>query len=374
MITSAVSSISKSGEISGYSRATVKRFVIILALLSVAVVPVNAKDKPEKQPKKPGPFEVALLEGGRHLDYISQLSSEQDLHTSRGFFSKMIDVIAGAPNWRRIIRPYSVITDSRGRILVTDPGIPAVHIFDFDKKKYTLLTGGKKDDFKSPIGIAVDADDNIYVTDSQLGKVLVFDSRGKYQRSLGDLKGEGFYKRPTGIAIDKAEKKIYLTDTLRDRIYVTDLSGKILKDFGSRGTDPGQFNFPTEVRVTGDEILVVDAMNFRVQVFDHDGKFRAQFGQLGDGAGEIFRPKGISVDSEGNVYLVDAASESVQTFRRDGQFLFYFGRTGSNPAEFELPSGLWIDAKDRVFVADSYNHRVQIFQYVAASHEHGGQQ
>jgi len=66
--------------------------------------------------------------------------------------------------------------------------------------------------------VALDAQDNIYVTDSESGKIFVFDADGKYRHALGSLKGgEGYFKRPTGIAVDSAAQRIYVTDTLRDK-------------------------------------------------------------------------------------------------------------------------------------------------------------
>ena len=88
----------------------------------------------------------------------------------------------------------------------------------------------------TPQCVAVDAQDNIYVTDSESGKIFVFNSDGKFQRAIGSLKGgEGFFKRPTGIAVDSAAQRIYVTDTLRNQIFVTDMQGNVLQTIGSNG-------------------------------------------------------------------------------------------------------------------------------------------
>jgi hypothetical protein len=56
-----------------------------------------------------------------------------------------------------------------------------VHVFDFANKKYHRLASGKGEELKSPIGVSVDADENICVTDSIIGKVFVFDAGGRRQ-------------------------------------------------------------------------------------------------------------------------------------------------------------------------------------------------
>src|SRR5208337_748259 len=149
-------------------------------------------------------------------------ASQREVHKP-GFWGKLWDVVAGEPDYHEMIRPYSIAVDSRGRAIVTDPGAAGVHIFDFAQNKYKFIE--RKDKAKDPMPmpqcVAVDAQDNIYVTDSEAGKVFVFDADGKFRRAIGSLKGgEGFFKRPTGIAVDSAAQRIYVTDTLRDQIFM----------------------------------------------------------------------------------------------------------------------------------------------------------
>src|SRR5208337_2630927 len=130
-------------------------------------------------------------------------------------------------------------------------------------------------------------------------KIFFFDANGKFRRVIASTKGEGYFKRATGIAVDSPAQRIYVTDTMRNQIWVLDMQGRVLQKIGAAGSSNGQFNFPTELRLDGQDLLVVDAMNFRVQVLDRSGKFEYAVGQMGDGSGYMFRPKGISRDSEG---------------------------------------------------------------------------
>ncbi len=343
--------------------AAVRRIALIVCVASTAFA---ASRQPRDAQPAAARRELVALEGGRRLDFLRTFSSETDLKPHRSFWKRVIDVVAGPPEYHHLVRPYGITIDSQQRILVTDPGDLAVHVFDFEKKKYTRLQAGKHGEtFRSPIGIAVDGQDNIYVTDSILGKIFVFDPRGKFRRYIGAInEKEGLFKRATGIAIDRQQGEIFVTDTLRDKIFVLDLQGRVLREFGRRGTGPGEFNFPTEIVLHGDEVFVVDAMNFRVQILDRQGRFRGQFGQQGDRVGSLFRPKGLGVDSEGNIHVVEALFETVQVFDRMGSLLYFFGKSGGASAQFQLPSGLWIGGDDRIYVADSYNHRVQIFEFI----------
>lgn len=324
-----------------------------------------AGSRPKAVDPEPGP-PVLELEGGRKLTWERSFGSEREVKPKRGFWNRVLDVIAGEPEFKNLVRPYSIAVDSRGRIIVTDPGASGVHIFDFVQQKYKFIERRDKDKdaMLAPQCVAVDAQDNIYVTDSQTGKIFVFNSGGKYERVIGSIKGgEGYYKRPTGIAVDSATQRIYVTDTLRDKIFVLDMQGNILATIGKKGDGNLEFNLPTELRLDGDNLIVVDAMNFRIQVLDRAGNFRYSIGKVGDTSGSVFRPKGVGVDSEGDLYIVDGLWGVVQVFNPQGDLLYYFGGRGTRAGEFQLPAGLFINRDDRIFVVDSFNHRIQVFHY-----------
>lgn len=327
---------------------------------------------------EPPPPPDLLLEGGRKLSFVRTFETDRDVAPKRGFFKKIIDVVAGPGEKRQTIRPYGIAIDSRGRAIGTDPGAMGIHIFDFAEHKYKFIARNDKDEnsLKAPQCVAVDAQDNFYVTDSDTGRIFVFEPGGKFKRIIGNLKGgEGYFKRPTGIAVDSAAQRIYVTDTLRNKVYVLDMNGSVMQVIGKTGSERGEFNFPTEIALHGDDLAVVDALNFRIEVFDRKGNFKYSVGTLGDeqDLGTFFRPKGIAFDSEGHLYVVDAAWDRVQVFNQQGDLLYYFGTRGAELGAFNLPSGLFIDSKDGVYIVDSYNSRVQVFQYFG-KHEQGGGQ
>ena len=354
-----------------------QRRVVGTALMAVSIVllPTAGASPKEKSVSAARELWEMSLDGGRRLSWQNSFHSEADVKPNRGFWNKVLDVVAGAPDFRFLVRPYSIVTDSHGRVLVTDPGAQGVHMFDFVERKYKFIEHKDRNNrgMLTPQCVAVDAQDNIYVTDSDAGEIFVFEPSGRFVRAIGKLKGnEGYFKRPTGIAVDSIAQRIYVTDTLRDEVFILDMQGNILKTFGQSGEAHGEFNLPTELRLDGEDLLVVDAMNFRVQAFDRSGVFRFAIGKIGDSTGALFRPKAISVDSEGHIYLVDGLWGVVQVFDREGQLLYYFGARGTHAGEFQLPTGLFIDHEDHVFVVDSFNRRVQEFQYFGVKPQAGG--
>jgi DNA-binding beta-propeller fold protein YncE len=342
----------------------------LAAILFLLAAPLWAAKLQREKKAEPAPPDL-LLEGGRKLQYERSFSSEKEVEGKRGFWTKLVDVVAGEPDHPHLVRPYGVAIDSRGRAIVSDPGANGIHIFDFENHKYKFIERRDKDKNKDPMRtpqcVAVDAQDNIYVTDSEAGKIFVFDPNGKFRRTIGSLKGgEGYFKRPTGIAVDSAAQRIYITDTLRDEVFVLDMNGSILQTIGKKGAGDVEFNLPTELLVRDQNLFVVDAMNFRVQTLSRSGGFQTEVGHIGDSSGTMFRPKGIAADSEGHLYVVDGLWGVVQVFDEQGRLLYYFGGRGTGLGQFQLPAGLFIDREDRIFVVDSFNRRIQVFRYLGS--------
>lgn len=292
------------------------------------------------------------------IAFVQAISTPADIAAGRGFFSRVMDFVLGA-KIEEIIRPYGVAVDSKGRLLVADSAFKRVHVFDIKNSEYSAIEEASDAELASPIAVAVDADDNIYASDSILNKVFAFNKSGRFL-----FKIDGF-KKPTGVAINKKEKLLYVADTAANAIKVFDLSGKPVMTFGGPGTEKAQFNLPVDIFVSpGGDIYVTDTMNYRIQIFAKNGSFLRMFGRHGDGTGDFGRPKGVAVDHLGNIYVVDAIFDTVQVFTPEGKFLLNFGSVGNGAGDFWMPTGLYIDETNRIYVADSYNKRVQVFEYI----------
>jgi DNA-binding beta-propeller fold protein YncE len=297
------------------------------------------------------------------VQHIKTVITPQDLGVTKGFFQKIWEFIAGEDTADRIIAPHGVVSDGEGKVYVADWGAGRIHYFDFIKKKYDVFNKTNSGPLRSPIGIALDGDGMVYVSDSILRRVFVF-SGTKNKRVIGD----DSLVRPTGIAINKKEKSLYVVDTLGHRVDIYDLEGKKRSSFGSAGSEDGKFNYPTHVAVdAAGDVYVMDTLNFRVQIFDRSGKFLSQFGGTGTSIHDFMKPKGIAVDSEGHIWVSDSYRNTIQIFDRKGKLLLIFGKLGTGQGQFNVPEGLYIDSRDKLIVADSYNYRIQMFQYLKAN-------
>lgn len=293
----------------------------------------------------------------RHLKTII---TPHDLGVKKGFFARLWEFIAGEDTVDRIQSPHGVVADGEGKLYIADWGAGLIHYFNLEKKKYDSFFKTALGPFASPIGLALDGEGRLYVSDSAKRRVFQF-SGTKNKLVIGD----DSLVRPTGIAINKKEKLLYVVDTGGHRVDVFDLAGRKLFSFGSKGPGKGEFNFPTHIAIdAAGDVYVMDSLNFRVQIFAKDGAFLSLFGSNGTSIHDFIKPKGIAVDSDGHIWVSDSLRDSIQVFDREGKLLLIFGKTGVEAGQFNIPAGLFIDSKDRLYVADSYNYRVQMFQYL----------
>jgi DNA-binding beta-propeller fold protein YncE len=303
----------------------------------------------------PNPPEV------KRIEFVQTVSKPEDLNIRPGILKLVVNYIVGEAA-ASMVSPYGITTDSQGRLYVVDTALKRIHVFDAEGNDYYFFPADKKM-LASPIGIVADNGGTVYITDSIQGAVFIFADSGKeFVTALGG----GIFKRPTGIAINPKTSELLVVDTLLSRVFRFDLQSRAQKgSFGTDGATEGQFHYPTNIFVTSTgDIIVSDALNFRVQLFSPEGRFLFTFGRMGDAPGTFSRPKGVAADSDGNMYVVDALFDNIQVFDKRGTLLMDFGEHGKGYGDFWLPTGIYIDKNDRIYVSDSSNRRVQIFRYL----------
>src|ERR1039458_9514826 len=271
---------------------------------------------------------------------------------------------------RILLAPHHVAVDSRGRILIVDPDIRAVHVLGGGNS--FRIAGGPRRRLLLPNGIAVDAADNIYIADSERGLVLVHAPDGQFLRYIGKRGDESLFHYPTAIAIDRNGGHLFLLDTPRHALFVLDLEGNILKRIGrprlnaigrvSGETIPMDLDYPTEIAIGNDELVLVDSANSRVHVMDLQCKPVAQFSIRAVTGPPIMGDVGLGVDLTGNIYVSNVTDSDIRIYGRDGTLLSSFGRNGMEVGAVNSPAGLFVDGRNRLYVADTNNSRVQVFQ------------
>ncbi|MFQ5572169.1 MAG: 6-bladed beta-propeller [Rhodothermales bacterium] len=301
-------------------------------------------------------------------------------------------------------RPFDVHVDQQGVIFVTSGLGGSIRVFDPTAKDAWLLTPEGGGVLAKPMGLGGDSQGYLFVADPVLRRVVSYGPDGEFAQAYG---GRNVLLNPVDVAVSPAGDRVYVTDSYLHQLVVFDRNGTLLRRVGrdegdiaakeeqraaagktndphlksqpsdlsvNRGTGDGEFRYPAFVDVAPDgTVYVSDGMNFRVQAFDADGNYLLQFGRQGQTPGAFARPKGVAVDSDGHVYVVDAAFNNVQIFSPQGDLLLSFGDLGASRGELYIPGGVMIDENDQIFVADRYNNRLQIFQYLPNPEEETAQ-
>ncbi len=296
------------------------------------------------------------------------------------------------------VRTFYVLNIPNRNIQQFQQGVstfPSIPDLNAPRERVTDLSkGGRgtgKRQFDSPTGVAVDANGNVLVADTNNGRIEKFSPNGTFVTSIGP------FEAPNGIAIDRAgniyvaevgskhrvqklgpdgtfiaqwapgfygprriaigpDDSIYVLDSGRNRIVKFSPDGQVVASWGSEGSGDGQFKGLSSVAVDliNNKVYVADALNSRIQVFDSNGKFLSKWS-----VPEWGRPIGyedLAIDSQtGRLYASSAHMNSVLIFDLKGT------RLGSlmpkPPDKLEGPSALALFDR-KLYVLDMTANRV----------------
>ncbi len=280
---------------------------------------------------------------------------------------------------------------------------------------FTLLTSFY--DLKTPLGVAVDGNDNVYVSNTGNSEVIVYDSDGNLLYRINkftDDQGQDMQLySPYGLAVDDVNNKLYICDysvrvldkygkylyslappegvvvnppgqaaarpnevalynnkvyvTSRDGVFIFDNQGKYLDHWGTRGDAMGQFDFPNGIAVdpNNGNVYVVDTNNWRLEALTADGKPRWAIGNWADaGIGSPFHlPRSVAISPNGLLYVSDIP-DRILVFDLDGNLKSIIGERGTEDTQINFPEGMTVSSSNKLYVADRENNRVQIWQLV----------
>jgi hypothetical protein len=192
--------------------------------------------------------------------------------------------------------------------------------------------------------------------DSPLDPILEFDASGKCLRHFG----AGLFVMPHGFFVDK-EGNVWVTDAqvAKDgskgaQVFKFSPDGKVLLTLGKKGVKgdgPDAFGAPTDVVVAPNgDIFVSDGHsgysdNDRIVKFSKKGKFIKEWGKKGTGPGEFDGPHALAFDSKGRLFVGDRSNNRIQIFDQNGTFIAEW-------KQFGRPSGIFID-HDILYSTDS---------------------
>jgi sugar lactone lactonase YvrE len=246
--------------------------------------------------------------------------------------------------------------------------------------------------FKRPRGIAVAPDGTLYVTDTEnhtirritpAGVVTTFAGAAGRQGSADGTGEAARFSSPVGIALD-TQGNVYVTDGENQTIRkitpagsVTTLAGKAGSKGAADGTgEAARFNYPHGIAVAGNgTVYVADTKNHSIRQISTSGAVTTWAGAAGQkGAGDgpnaaarFYNPAGLAIDEAGTLYVADNGNHTIRAIEPAGGVRTLAGLAGKNGrtdgagavARFDTPNGIAVDARGNLYVADYINSTVR---------------
>lgn len=182
-------------------------------------------------------------------------------------------------------------------------------------------------------GLAIDAQDRVYVLNRCTHPVMVFDREGNFLTHWGD----GLFQRAHGAGISP-DGSIYCTDDGLHVIYKFTPEGELLQTIGNKGQPSDTGYIPEWHNIF-----------WSLTTITHGGP-------------PFNRPTGVAIAPSGEIYVADGYGNAcVHKFSPDGTLLFSWGEPGFKPGQFRLPHFICLDKQERVWISDRENSRIQIF-------------
>jgi len=209
--------------------------------------------------------------------------------------------------------------DDADRLFVSDTKMHRIVVFGKDHKMEGVIGQGVID----PGGMVVDNENRfLYVADGATDVVMVFDAdKLTFIRKIGTpgknhtLTDPGNFSYPTNVALD-ADNNLYVTDSFNSRVEVFDADGNFIRQFGKAGDRPGTLFRPKGIAIDADgHVWVADAVQDRVQCFTPEGDLLMWMGTHGRLPGEFQTLAGLYIDKNNRIFTTEQYPGRVQMFR-----------------------------------------------------------
>ncbi len=236
-----------------------------------------------------------------------------------------IGIQAPAPGWE-IGYPSAVAMDGSGTLYVLQRGEKADPVLALGRDGKIIRSWGKGM-YKIPHSIRIDPQGNVWTVDSSSSMVLKFTPRGEklMEIAVGEQPvGRGPTNGTTDIAFGP-DGRIFISDGYGNaRILEYTAKGERVRQWGSAGKGPGQFDQPHGIAVDDQGIIyVADRRNGRLQRFDLNGKYLGEWDDLGMVTTVTFRNGTLWIGTQFRNEPTGADGWHMRIDRKSGRILGY---------------------------------------------------
>jgi DNA-binding beta-propeller fold protein YncE len=302
--------------------AAVIAFLVYRALTGETPIPGISSQLPQYESTIYGvaqPMGVAVSPDGDRV-YVSESGGGRlvRVYDSSGEEVDTLKPPGHRGEWRLPV--YVAVNPESGDVYVSDRLREDVDVYD-EEGEYlrALVPEGRLGKGANPLGLAFGPEEDLYMTDVGGGRkdhrVLVF---GDGEEPLRRIGARGAFWFPNGLAVD-GEGDVYVADSNNGRLAIFDPDGKLVASI-RRGVGDGDLGLPRGVAIHDDKLYVVDTTNHAVKIYDIAGEatevpsYVGAFGVEGFADGTFQYPNGIAIDGDGRIYVTDRENNRVQVW------------------------------------------------------------
>ena len=327
-------------------------------LITVDIISIQSGhtvEEVEINDQKNGSYIISYIpkETGEHL--LSVPVNETDLREFPAFkikertFTPLRCIGEGTIQEEKLKHPWGTAVNDSNEIFVSDMENNRIVVFS-EYGEFVRSFGHNV--LSCPTGLVVD-NTGITVVSRKDGKVLLFTSNGEYVRTI--YNGHSL-KDPGGVALDSLGNLI-VCDSGNACVRFISPQGNILKTIGK-----GFSVMPNNCVIYKDKIFVSDLNANLIKVYTDNGRFLYEFGRYGTMVGKLKGTAGLAIDKTGNLIVCSLRNHTVQIFTLDGEFVTQFGKCGQELGQVRGPCSVSVLKSGRIVVSEFKNDRLQLFE------------
>lgn len=272
--------------------------------------------------------------------------------------------------------PFGIAIAKDGTIYVSDAGeSDRIRKLNSEGSVTTLAGNGE---FNTPSGLAIDGEGNLYVADTGNNRIRKVTTEGSVSTIAGDgtagyvdgPAAQARFNGPVGVAVD-AQGNVFVADTYNDRIRKISTDGQVSTVAGA-GTpgfndgDRGSSLFDTPCAIVVDaqgSLIVADTGNDRLRKITPDGNVYS-FNVTVNGQ-SLSSPIGLALTHDNYLYVTELNRSRVIQIAPDANAYVIAGKgpgfaDGTDDARFNQPAGIAVNERTgALYVADGSNYLVR---------------
>jgi len=251
--------------------------------------------------------------------------------------------------------PRDVAIGVNDEVIVVDDTNKCVIVLDCNFALLAVIGRGNGDSrLVDPVCVAVSKDNIIAVSDwGSSHQVKKYTLQGNLLSVIGNNTGNknGHFSQPRGLVFSSNEM-LYVVGTGNHRVQVFQLDDQFAFTFGSKGSNPGQFQCPIRIAIDSDNrVFVSDCEGYHISLFSHTGSFISRI--------TCDWPWAITVSPDGHIIASWDYGRNINVWSPTLELINQIITRGSQQGKFHV-CGITVSSNGTIYFADGNKDRLLV--------------